>query len=129
MNDLTTFKIQNIKYTLIIAVIFEAGSIPVLGFRAEYLCGLLAGTAVSILSMFMMVVMSERVLASGQKWMASLGYVIRLPIYGAVFLICLKVGGLITAVACLLGFITGTVAVIYIYGIKTKFSKAGTGRK
>jgi len=122
-NDLKAFRLQIIKYTIIIAVILGACSIPFLGFDAALLCGLLAGTAVSVLSLFMMVAMSEKVAASGQKWLSSLGYVIRLPIYGVVFLVCIKLGGFFTGIACLIGFMTGMMAVIYLHGIKAKFSK------
>lgn len=123
MNKLTNFKTQIIKYTLIIALIFEAGSLPVIGFSLEFLCGLAIGVAVSVLSILIMVTMAEQVLASGQKWLSSLGFIIRLPIYGAGFLFCYKIWGIIAGIACLLGFLTGSTAIIYIHGIKAKFSK------
>jgi len=129
MNDsLSTFKFSIIKYTIAIAVVIEVCSIPVLGFRAEFLCGLLAGALISVLSFIMMVYMSKRTLESGIRWMTSLGYLIRLPIYGAVFLICIKTGGLIAGIACLAGFLTNMAAIIFIHGIKPNFSKGKKGR-
>lgn len=123
MDNLKSFKSQIIRYTLITALIFEAGSLPIKGFSLEYLCGLLAGTAVSVASVLIMIKTSEKVLASGQKWLSSIGYLIRLPVYGIVFLGCYIYGGITTGIACLMGFITGTTAIIYAHGIKPKFSK------
>ena len=120
MSNSTNFKLQIFKYTLAIAVLFEAGSLPLLGFSVEYTCGLLAGTVVSMVSFSIMLTMSKRILSSGQKWMASAGYMLRLPIYGLTFFICIKVGGIIAAIACLLGFITVTVAIIFVHGIIAK---------
>ena len=123
MNDLASFKLQIFKYTLIASLVFEIASLPVLRFSVEYLCGLLAGTLVSLVSFVSLVWMSEKVLNSGQKWLSSVGYLLRLPIYGFIFLFCYKVGGIIAGIACLIGFLTGIVAMVYVSGIKTKFSK------
>ena len=124
--DIKNFQFGIIKYTIIITVVFEACSIPVIGFSVEFLCGLLVGTAVAIASFLALIVISKRVLGTGEKWMASAGYLIRLPVYGAAFYITLKVGGTVAGIASLFGFLTTNFSMIYIYGIKSKFSK---GRK
>jgi len=122
MENLPVFRLQIIKYALIAAVISEAGSLPLLGFNPAYLCGLLTGTCVSIISFLVLLFMSERVLSSGVKWMASLGYLLRLPIYGAAFYLCMKAGGLHAGVGCLIGFLATVLAMIYVHGIKSKLS-------
>ena len=123
MDDLTAFKTQIIKYSLILTVIFEAGSIPLLGFSVEYLCGLLAGTLTSVSGFIMLVATSKKVVASGEKSIAVLGYLLRLLIFGAVFFIALKLGGAIAMIACFLGFMTTKVSIFYVHGVKAKFSK------
>ena len=125
MENLSSFKLQIIKYALIIAGIFEVISLAVLKFNLKFLCGLLIGTGTAIISFIILVYMSEKVLASGEKWMASVGYLIRLPLYGAALFVCIKIDSM-ALVGCLLGFITTMIAIIYIHGIKAKFS---TGRK
>ena len=129
MDNSTAFKLQIVKYTLIITVIFEAGSFPFLGFSLEYLIGLLAGTAVSIFGFLMLYMMSEMVLNTGQKWLSSAGYMIRLMFYGIAFLICAKFGGLVAGVACLIGFMTGIFAIIFVHGIRANFSKDKKDKK
>ena len=125
-DDLKSFKGQIIKYTIVVTLIIEACSIPVLGFNVGFLCGLLVGAVVAIASFLALIIISKRVLGTGEKWMASAGYLIRLPVYGAAFYITLKVGGTVAGIASLFGFLTTNFSMIYIYGIKSKFSK---GRK
>ena len=127
MGDLKKFQLETLKYTLIAAALFEAGSIPVLKFSIEYLCGLTAGTCISVLSFSMLLYTSAKVLNSGQKWLSTIGYLVRLPMYGIVFYLCMRFGGLICGVASLLGFFTGTAALIYANGLKPKFSKRQKG--
>ena len=127
MGDLKKFQLETLKYTLITAALFEAGSIPLLKFSLEYMCGLAAGTCVSVLSFSILLYISKRVVATGQKWLASIGYLVRLPMYGIVFYLCMRFGGLICGVASLLGFFTGVAALIYSNGLKPKFSKRQKG--
>jgi len=125
-DDIKTFRFQTIKYAIIFALIFEACSVPALGFSVPFICGLSAGTSVAVLGFIIMVSMSKGVWESGQKWMSSLGYLIRLPIYGVVFLVCIKVGGLVTAIGCLAGFLTTSVSALYVHGIKSRIDKRRT---
>ena len=122
MDNVAVFKLQIIKYALISAAVFEAGSIPVIGFSLEYLCGLLAGTFTAIAGFLVLLFMSEKVLSSGVKWMASVGYLIRLPVYGVAFYVCMKTGGFFAGAACLIGFMTTVTAMIYVHGIKNRRS-------
>ena len=124
MDDLKRFKRQILIHTLAAAALFELLSLPFLRLNIQYSIGLLAGTCVSVISFNLLTFMSERALKSSQKWMASLGYLIRLPLYGVAFFFCMKYAK-IAGLACLLGFLTGIIAVIYVHGIKAKFTKKG----
>jgi len=122
MENMARFKFQIIKYTLIAAIILEVGSIPILGFSLVYLCGLISGTLISIMGFLILLYMSEKVLSSGVKWMASLGTLLQLPFYGVAFYICMKTGGLLAGVACVIGFMTTRLSMIYVHGIKSRLS-------
>jgi len=126
--DLRAFKIRIIKYTVVIALIFAACSIPALGFSIPFLFGLSVGASVSAASFLLMIIMSKKVVESGEKWMASVGYIVRLPLYAVTFFAALGLGGMTAAIACLIGFMTSMVAVVYVHGIKAKFSKDRTVR-
>jgi len=121
-DDLKTFRFQITKYTVIITVIIAVCSVPVLGVDVPFLGGLLAGMLVSIGSFIILFAISAMVLTSGNKWMASFGYLMRLPVYGLVFYIVMKTGGLLAGIACLIGFLTTNFSMIYVHGIKAKFS-------
>jgi len=121
-DDLKTFRFRITKYTIIIAIIIAGCSIPVLGVDVPFLCGLLAGMLVSIASFIILFAISAMVLTTGNKWMASFGYLMRLPVYGIVFYAAIKTGGVVAGMGCLIGFITTNFAMIYVHGIKAKFS-------
>ena len=125
MDDMASFKLQIYKYTLVAAVLFELGSLPFLGFDLRFLYGLVFGTCVSVMSFAALIFMSKTVLRSGKKGMAVLGYFVRLPLYGIGFYLCMRTG-VIAGIACLFGFMTATVAIIYVHGVKAKYSM---GRK
>ena len=128
MDNLISFRLQIYKYTLIISIICEAAALPFLKFTARYVhysYGLVLGTCVAIMSFNILFIVSQKVLAKKKRWLAPFGYMIRLPIYGAAFIFCLK-ASVVAAVACLIGFMTVVAAMIYIHGIKAKFS---VGRK
>ena len=122
-DDIKTFRFQVIKYAIALALIFEACSIPVLGISVPFLAGISSGALVSAIGFIIMVSMSRGVWESGQKWMSSLGYLVRLPMYGAVFLICIKTGGLITAAGCLAGFLTTSLSALFVHGVKNRIEK------
>ena len=128
MDDMASFKLHIYKYTLLIAVLFELGSLPFLCFDLKYLYGLVFGVVVSILSFEALIFMSKTVLRSGKKSMAVLGYFVRLPLYGIGFYMSMKAGGVIAGIACLLGFLTTTVAIIFVHGIRAKYSTNRTVR-
>ena len=117
MNNLTSFKLDIFKYTLVAAALFEAGSLPILGFDIKYSYGLALGVCISVISFNILLFISKKVLATGKKFMAPLGYLLRLPIYGFAFYVSMKVGT-ISGIACLLGFFTVTLSMIYVHGIK-----------
>ena len=112
-DDIKAFRFQIIKYTFVVTLIIEVCSIPVIGFSVPFLCGLLVGTAVATVSFLLLIFVSKRVLATGEKWMASAGYMIRLPIYGVAFYLTLKMGGTVAGInAFSVWYLVLTVAVI-----------------
>ena len=128
MESLISFRLQIYKYTLITALILAAGALFVLGPGARYVqyaYGLALGTCVSVMSFNILFLVSRKALAMGKKWMAPLGYMARLPIYGFALYVCLRTG-ITAAIACIIGFFTITLSIIYVHGIKAKYS---VGRK
>jgi len=123
MNDLTKFKLQIFKYMLIVAILFGLGSLPFLGVSIPYLYGLALGTCVGALGFSLLVFMSEKVLALRKAWLAPLGYFMRLPIYCLAFYLCYAGYGLASGIGCIFGIMTIQVSIIYVHGIKAKFTK------
>ncbi|MCL1809491.1 MAG: ATP synthase subunit I [Clostridiales bacterium] len=120
--SLTTFKVQIYKYTLLAAIILEIGALPILGVGVRYVdysYGLALGTCIAVMSFNILFLVSKKVVTGGKKMWAALGYMIRLPIYGLAFYICIRLS-VVCGIACLLGFLTSTLSIIYIHGIKAK---------
>lgn len=124
MISLAEFKNKIVQYGIIAALICEVVSLFFLGWNPGFTYGLALGTAISIVNFTMMEVTLRRVLSTGNRWMASLGYLIRLLFYGVAFYSAIKIG-IVSAVGVLIGFMTLKVAIFYLHGIKAKYS---TGR-
>jgi hypothetical protein len=122
-NDLSKFKLQIFKYTLIAAIIFGLGSLPVLGLSVSYLYGLALGTCVGIFGFNILIFISKKVLNERKAWLAPLGYFIRLPIYGFAFYLCFAGYGFTSGIGCILGIMSIQVSIIYVHGIKSKLTK------
>lgn len=123
--DLKQFKRQIYKYALLIALIAEVISLPVLGLDLRFTYGLIVGTAVAIVN-FTLMEATLRTAMTGASAASIIiaGYMVRLVFYGASFYICIK-----TSYPCALGvaigFVTIKIAIYYLHGFKAKFS---TGR-
>ena len=124
MDNMSLFKFQIYKYTLIVALLFEAGSLPFLGFDIGYLYGLALGACISIVSFNILFFFSEKVLATGKKFLAPLGYMVRLPLYGVAVYMSYRIST-VAVIACLLGLFSVQVAMVYVHGIKRKRKKEG----
>lgn len=120
--SLTTFKVQIYKYTFLTAIILEIGALPILGVGVRYVdysYGLALGTCIAVMSFNILFLMSKKVVMDGKRMWAVVGYLVRLPIYGAGFYFCIRLS-VVCGVACLLGFFTSTLSIIYIHGFKAK---------
>ncbi|MDR1246755.1 MAG: hypothetical protein LBK57_06970 [Clostridiales Family XIII bacterium] len=127
--ELTAFKNQIFFHGVIVALIFEAGSLLFLGFDTGFAYGLALGTAVSAVNFSILVFVSKRLLNGGRTWMGFAGYLVRLIVYGFAFFMALRVSNA-SAVGAALGFITLKIAVYYIHGFKglrSALSKKRTG--
>ena len=127
--DLTKFRLHIYIYALVTALLFGIGGLPFVGADIRYFYGLLFGFCVSIISFSILYFMSAIVLKTGKKYIATTGYLIRLPMYGFAFIMCMRVGA-VAGIACVLGFMAVPVSMIYVYGIKAKlFGKAKSSLK
>ena len=114
MTDLKEFKNEIIRYTLVIALVAEIISLPVIGFDLAYGCALVAGTAVTILNFNLLVYAGEQVMDKKKAAPMVGGYFVRLLIYGIGFFIAIKFG-LHAAVGCAAGYLTLHVAILFTY--------------
>lgn len=125
MNDLTTFKNKIFLYGIIVMVIFEIVSLPLIGLDIKYTYGLVLGTFISIANFNILAFTLKKVLSGGNKSFIFLGYFLRLLLYGVAVVTAFKVSNY-AGFGSLLGFITVKISIYYLHGFKTKFS---TGRK
>jgi hypothetical protein len=123
MNSFAKFRNQTILHTIAIAVIIEVVSLVVLGFSSKFLLGLLAGTATTIVNFAILESSAIGLMHTNSKIPVVTGYFLRLPIYGVVFYLCLM-EGMRSVVGCALGFVTLPLALMYIYGIRSRFPGA-----
>jgi len=121
-NDLRKFRLHTYAYALLTAIVFGVGCLPFIGVNIGYYYGLLFGFCISIVSFNILCFISEKVLKTGKKFLATAGYLIRLPLYGFAFYMCMRIG-LTSGIACILGFMTVPVSMVYVHGIKAKLSK------
>lgn len=123
MASFLKFRNQIFMHSIIIAVLMELISLAVLGISSKFLLGLVAGTAVTIVNFTILERSAVKLMQKQSKGPVVAGYFLRLPIYGAVFYACLM-AGLRSAVGCALGFVTLPLALMYLYGIKSRFPGA-----
>lgn len=123
MASFLKFRNQIFKYSIIVAIIMELVSVIFIGLSTKFLLGMVVGTAVTLLNFSILERSSEMLMKKNSTGPMVGGYFIRMPIYGVAFYLCLR-AGLYCAVACGLGFVTLPVALLYIYGIKSRFPGA-----
>ena len=117
------FRNQILKYCMIIAVITELVSLLIEGPDIKFFCGLAVGTAVTMFNFGILALSAVKLTEKHSKAPVVAGYFIRLPIYGAAFYFCLMAGKM-SAIGCVLGFVTLHIAIMYIYGIKSRLPGA-----
>jgi hypothetical protein len=128
MDGLSSFKNEITRYGILVAAVFELASIPFLGLDAQFLYGLSLGTAIAIVNFHLMAITFRLVLEKRNRSIAFIGYLIRLAVYGGVFLISIRVS-LISALGTALGFLTLKLAMFYLHGFRAKFSKGRVVRE
>lgn len=114
MTNLLDFKNEIVKYTILMAVVAEVISLPLIGFDIRFLGGLVVGTAVTCFNFHLLVLSGQKVVEELRAMPVVGGYFIRLVIYGAVFLVAVKFG-LEAASGCAAGFVTLHVAILFLY--------------
>ena len=115
MTNLKEFKREIVKYAMFAALLALVISIPLAGLRIDFACGLLAGTAVTVLNFNLLVMAGEKVMSEGRAMPMVGGYFARLVIYGAAFVLCAKLGEMFAAIGCVTGFITIHVSILFTY--------------
>ncbi|MBK5245835.1 MAG: ATP synthase subunit I [Peptostreptococcaceae bacterium] len=125
MNDLTAFKNKIFLYGLIVMMVFEIVSLPLIGLDIKYTYGLFLGTFIAIANFNILAFTLKTVLSNGNKSFIFLGYFLRLALYGVAVVTAFKINNH-AGFGSLLGFITVKISIYYLHGFKTKFSE---GRK
>jgi hypothetical protein len=125
--DLTAFKNHIFFHGILVALIFEAGSLFFLGFDIGFAYGLALGTAVSVVNFNILAYTSQRLLDGGRAWMGFVGYLVRLAVYGFAFYMALRVSHA-AAIAAALGFLTLKCAIYYVHGFKALRSGSSAKR-
>ena len=123
MESFTKFRRQIVKYIIIVAAIMELSSLIFHGVDSKFLLGLIAGTAVTVVNFTILELSAVKLMETRSSGPVVAGYFIRLPIYGVVFYFCIR-AGISSAISCGLGFVTLPLALMYLYGIKSRFPGA-----
>lgn len=109
-------------YSILTAAIIELGSLPFIGWNPLFAYGLALGTCVAIVNYNLLVLSSKTALDMGRGIsLAVVGYIVRLTIYGGVFLLSYKTGT-VSGIATLLGYMTIKLSMFYVYGFKPGFA-------
>jgi hypothetical protein len=110
-------------YAISAAMLIHLLSLPFLGLDIRFSYGLAFGTVVAIINHRILEKAGEWALIGGRgAGLIVAGYMIRLAIYGGAFLYALKLGTA-SGIACLLGFTTLKLGLIYVYGIRPTIQK------
>lgn len=115
MTNLKEFKKEIVKYALFVALLAEIISIPFVGVKLAFTGGLIVGTAVTVLNFNLLVFSGEKVVSKGRAMPMVGGYFARLVIYGASFVLCVKLGEMFAAIGCVAGFVTIHVSILFTY--------------
>lgn len=123
MKDLAKFRNRIFIHCVLTAAAAELISLPVIGADLKFLAGIAAGTFITMINFNILILSAKRMMTSRKKGPVVGGYFIRMPIYGIVFYLCLRISGR-CAVACVIGFITLHLSLIIIYGIESRLPGA-----
>lgn len=114
MTNLSDFKKEIVKYSIIMALVAEVISLVIIGINLRFVCGLIVGTAVTIFNFHLLVLSGEKVMEEQRAMPVVGGYFVRLVIYGVVFFVATRFG-FAAAAGCAAGFITIHAAIMFTY--------------
>lgn len=123
MGEYKKFRNKVIVGELVTGLFFAAISIPIIGLDGHFLFGLFLGTIVTVLNFILLVITGVKLMEVQSRAPVVLGYFGRLVIYGIAFFICIKID-LMTGLGCGISFMTLPVAILFIYGIFSRFPGA-----
>ncbi len=116
------FRNEIILYGCIMAAVAEVISLFVIGPTVMFPLGLVIGTAISIIGFIILIRTGQILMDSKKKSPVVLGYGFRILLYGAAFLVCIKIS-VPCGFGCGCGFITIHFGILFLYGIVYKFIK------
>lgn len=119
MEGLKAFKRRILIHCVAIGVICEIGFVIARGFHLWDLLGIAIGTVTTMINFVFLVWSGKALVATKRKAPVIWAYFIRLPIYGMVFYLCLRLGGKWGALGCAVGFVTLALSIMVIYGIES----------
>ena len=122
MESFDTFKNRIVKYGIVLMFIIEIVSIPVIGLNYKFALGLLLGTAISVVNLYLLAFQCRQVIMQGNKLISVWGYLLRLFLFGAVAVICIKIS-LRCGVGAILGILTTKAAMFIVSMSRSKEDK------
>lgn len=122
MESFDTFKNRIVKYGIVLMFIIEIASIPVIGLNYKFALGLLLGTAISVVNLYLLAFQCRQVIMQGNKLISVWGYLLRLFLFGAVAVICIKIS-LRCGVGAILGILTTKAAMFIVSMSRSKEGK------
>jgi hypothetical protein len=125
--DLAAFKNRIVFHGLLVALIFEAGSLLFVGPDVGFAYGLALGAAVSVVNFNILAFASQRLLLGGRAWLGFASYLVRLAVYGFAFYMALRVGH-VAAIGAALGFLTLKIAIYWVHGFKASRTASSAKR-
>lgn len=116
-------------YSICAAIIIEAGSLLFIGWNPKFAYGLALGTCIAIVNYNLLVLSSKAMLEKRHGMsLGFIGYLVRLAIYGGVFLLSYSVG-IVSGIATLFGYFTLKLGIFYLYGFKPGFASRKYDKK
>ena len=113
MEDIKRYRNRIIAYTVVTGGVFWLVSLPFAGVESWFAPGLLAGTAVSAVNFIFLAKALEKALSmekSEAKKYVLKNYILRLFLFGTVFLLCARFG-MEAMIGSIAGFLTVKVAI------------------
>ncbi|MDR0569704.1 MAG: ATP synthase subunit I [Clostridiales Family XIII bacterium] len=122
VRELTRFKNQIFLHGMIVALIFEAGALLVLGPDAMFAYGLVLGTCIAIVNFNILAITGRKLMNARRPLLSLASYVLRFCIYCMAFYMSLRLG-FVSAVGTALGFFTLKLAIYYLHALKPALLK------